>query len=465
MVIASISLLIRRMYASWNPLEDPGLGITVFTKWRRLLKTYTKRTAKKNAVDDAAFQDNSGYRVMTPFEALMYNVWLPPVRSAVNNSWTPRNPEPFIHLLETWYTTSSTPETTKSNGILEHVNPKSPQILPPWLYANIINQLVMPKLRAEMDDWNPKRDYSLIHTWLFPWLPVLGDIFNEFFEPVQQKFAIMFSEWFPEDKEPVKVLTPWLEIFPATITNSLLNKIILPKLVATLRFDFTVNPASQNNQPLELIFPWRQFFTTSTFSHLLETEFFPKWIKTLHAWLSSPNVSYDEVSQWYVAWKNYFPPDVLAMPGVTMQFGVGVELMHKSLSLREGETLVDVPKIVPYASIETMKKLVDGGTARPVSSLPEFQRKKETTMSFRDLLEKAAGERGLTLLPSTKVHALGKPLLRLGGSTDGRDVGGVLLYIDDAVLFLQEGRSLEEAWSPVSLDEAVQAALLRRHKP
>ncbi|KAI8828086.1 hypothetical protein BC829DRAFT_450493 [Chytridium lagenaria] len=189
-------------------------------------------------------------------------------------------------------------------------------------------------------------------------------------------------------------------------------------------------PASQNNAPLDWILPWRHHFSPSTFSHLLETEFFPKWVRILHAWLSSPDASYEEV---YMAWKSFFPPDVVAMPGVAMQFSVGVELMHRSLSLREGESLGAVPKIVPYASIETMKRIVDGGKTK-ISALPEFQRRKEATLSFRDL-----------------VHALGKPLLRLGGAVDGREVGGVLMYIDDAVIFVQE-------------DEAIQAALLRKPK-
>ncbi|KAI8845591.1 GC-rich sequence DNA-binding factor-like protein-domain-containing protein [Chytridium lagenaria] len=377
----------------WQPLEQPTLGVSVLTKWRKLLKTYTKRGGKKGD-DDARARDLTGHRLMTPFEALLYNVWLPSVRSAINNSWSASNPDPFIHLLEAWYPTTVIPEISSVHGILEHTNPKSPQILPPWLFANILTQLLMPKLRRAVDDWNPKKLGQIaVHTWLFPWLPVLGEMFHELFEPVQRKFAIMFSEWFPDDLEAVKVLTPWLEIFPASITTSLLNKTILPKLVAILRLEFEVNPASQNNAPLDWILPWRHHFSPSTFSHLLETEFFPKWVRILHAWLSSPDASYEEVSQWYMAWKSFFPPDVVAMPGVAMQFSVGVELMHRSLSLREGESLGAVPKIVPYASIETMKRIVDGGKTK-ISALPEFQRRKEATLSFRDLVEKAAGRGG-----------------------------------------------------------------------
>ncbi|KAJ3104740.1 hypothetical protein HDU97_008919 [Phlyctochytrium planicorne] len=466
-VVGAVLPFVRRLYGTWDPLEDPTRGVTIFTKWRALMKTTTRRMITKEVEEDRFGAQAVRLRPMTCFEGLIYNVWLPRVRSAINNKWSPKQPDAFVRLLELWYPLNITPEVVLMEGVFEHSSPKSPQILPPWLYANVIQQLLLPKLRDTLDAWNARVDHEPVHVWLFPWLPILGDLFHQLFEPVHQKITVMFSEWFPDDQGPLEVLVPWLEIFPESTRNSILNKSVLPKLVAILRLEFEVNPANQNNEALECVLPWKKFFTASTFSHLLETEFFPKWIKVLHAWLSSDDVSYEEVSQWYLAWKGYFPADVLEMPGVKMQFGVGLELMNKSISLREGESLGPVPKIIPYASLESMKKLVDGKKTKnaSVKSLPEFQMKKASTLSLRDLLEKAAGDRGLVLLPSAKVHGLGKPLLRLGGSTDGRDLGGVLLYIDDAVIFVQEGQQgLGEPWTPVSLDEVFEKAEARRFR-
>ncbi|KAJ3115810.1 hypothetical protein HDU96_011088 [Phlyctochytrium bullatum] len=500
-VVSALVPAVRRLYVEWNPLEDPTRGVTVFTKWRKLLKTFgVVRRKKEDGEKGVAVAET---RAMTPYENLMYMVWLPPVRAAVkyvckalrrhlansdpSNFWQAREPDAFLRLIEAWYPSSPEAAITVKHGIAEHASASSPHLLPPWLHTNVISQLLLPKLLAEIEDWNPKKDMRPCHTWLFPWLPVLGERFKELYEPVWHKLTLMFADWFPDDQAPVKVLLPWLEVsspptdpphmltqplfpkppcsqvFPESISTSLLNKSILPKLVAILRLEFTVNPANQNNAPLDWVLPWRTHLGPSTFSHLLETEFFPKWIEALHMWLSIPDANYDEITMWYLAWKGFFPKDVVALPGIEMQFGVGLDLMNRCLALREGESLGPVPKIVPYANVETMKRLVDGKKApRSTAGLPEFQRRKETTMSFRDLLEKMAGDKGLTLLPSAKTHRLGKMVLRLGGTADGRDVGGVLCYVDDAVVYVQEGQGFEEAWTPYAVDDAILLASARR---
>ena len=41
---------------------------------------------------------------MTPFESLLWNVWLPKVRSAINNEWSPEEPQHAVKLYEAWST-------------------------------------------------------------------------------------------------------------------------------------------------------------------------------------------------------------------------------------------------------------------------------------------------------------------------------------------------------------------------
>ncbi|KAK7012822.1 hypothetical protein R3P38DRAFT_3015127 [Favolaschia claudopus] len=37
---------------------------------------------------------------MTPFESLLWNVWLPKVRTSINNNWNPQTPQPAVKLQE-----------------------------------------------------------------------------------------------------------------------------------------------------------------------------------------------------------------------------------------------------------------------------------------------------------------------------------------------------------------------------
>ena len=72
------------------------------------------------------------------------------------SQWNVRNPDALIEVLESWM-----------------------PLLPPWMFQNILDQLVNPKLQMEVDRWNPLTDTMPIHAWLHPWLPLMGMLVNE----------------------------------------------------------------------------------------------------------------------------------------------------------------------------------------------------------------------------------------------------------------------------------------------
>lgn len=47
-------------------------------------------------------------------------------------------------------------------------------VLPTWVMENILDQLVLPRLMQEVENWNPLTDTMPIHAWLHPWLPLMG---------------------------------------------------------------------------------------------------------------------------------------------------------------------------------------------------------------------------------------------------------------------------------------------------
>jgi len=64
---------------------------------------------------------------------------------------------------------------------------------------------------------------------------------------------------------------------------------------------------------------WGNLMSASTFINLWVNEFFPKWLKILVAWLqNSPN--YEEITQWYLGWKQFFPPEMQSHPLIQQQF-------------------------------------------------------------------------------------------------------------------------------------------------
>ncbi len=88
---------------------------------------------------------------MDPYDRLIWEVWMPRLRHTII-SWSPKLCLPLIDLLNVWC-----------------------QLLPPWVFDNILNQLVLPRLQREVSEWDPTSDPVPIHSWIHPWLPLMGE--------------------------------------------------------------------------------------------------------------------------------------------------------------------------------------------------------------------------------------------------------------------------------------------------
>ena len=47
-------------------------------------------------------------------------------------------------------------------------------LLPAWVMENVLEQMVMPRLQHGVQSWDPTTDTIPIHTWVHPWLPLMG---------------------------------------------------------------------------------------------------------------------------------------------------------------------------------------------------------------------------------------------------------------------------------------------------
>lgn len=209
----------------------------------------------------------------------------------------------------------------------------------------------------------------------------------------------------------------------------MLLKYVVPKLGATLRDDFRVNPRDQKMEPLEHVLQWSDILRTSIFSQILETEFFPKWLDVLHVWLIQPRVSFEEVAQWYSFWKGVFPEKVQNMTGVNRGFTRGLQLMNKAIELGP-----DAPTQLPHpdfrAEHSTPSTPVRNGTKTATKPRPSARTQEIT---FKSIVEDFAASHNLLFIPVGRAHEKSRmPLYKVSTTADGK--GGLLVYIlDDAV--------------------------------
>ncbi|KAF8074956.1 GC-rich sequence DNA-binding factor-like protein-domain-containing protein [Lyophyllum atratum] len=410
-VVAAIAPLIRRMVANWDPLEDPSAFVSTFRTWRRALRVNAVEKAPESQVDVYGSKTVQAVPVptealMTPFESLLWNVWLPRVRTSINNNWIPEVPLPAVKLYEAWST-----------------------FLPPFIRDNLLDQLILPKVQKTIADWHPRREVSL-QAIVFPWLPHVGLRLEDLLGDARRKVKSMLRGWTVGDKVPAE-LPAWKEMFEGGEWDSMLLKYIVPKLGATLRDDFRINPRDQKMEPLQHVLEWANIIRPSIYSQILETEFFPKWLDVLHVWLIQPRVSFEEVAQWYSFWKGTFPEAVQNMPGVSRGFTRGLQLMNKAIELGpNAPTQLARPDLRAELSAPTTP--VRNG-AKGTPKVPSRPSALTHEITFRSIVEDYASSHNLLFIPTGRAHELSRmPLFRVSPTADGK--GGLLVYIlDDAV--------------------------------
>ncbi|KAF9216767.1 hypothetical protein BGZ59_008152 [Podila verticillata] len=423
--VSSIQDSFKRLLKDWDVLKNPTLGAAVFRKWQKLLKTsrvsYTHtQQAMYDERDGAPLHSRQSVADrMTAYESLLNHHWLPKVRSAINNQWSVRDCDPIIELLEAW-----TP------------------ILPLFIQDNIITQLVMPKLQKEVEQWSP-RDSLMLHTWVHPWLPVIGEarLEQELFGDIRRKLASGLTAWTVLDPSALRVLEPWRSVFDPTDMELLLLKSVLPKLVEGMQ-QFEINPRDQKVELLQAVLPWYHFFTGTTFSALLVNEFFPKWHQVLYLWLSHPSTTdLDQVSQWYQWWKSLFPAEVLRETAVATGFRQGLDMINQHMAGL---------KIMPPADLPQPGAAKESNGSNPLERL-QIKKHMVQSVSFKDLVQDYAGQNSLLFVMTRLMHERsGRPLYRLGGNSTGT-AGGVLVHMTDEVAFVKSEET--GIWMPVGIEE------------
>ena len=435
--VAAIHPLFKQEMLDWEPLEKPMHLVPYIHRLRTVLSISKDIIALLNGGD--AFDGIRRHKSTTPYETMIYTLWLPKVRTAITNEWDAHFPAALIALFEAWK-----------------------DILPPFIYHNVINQLIVQKLSAAVQSWNPrtalkkKHSIPLPHIWLFPWLQYLSDHHIDpksssgLLADIKRKFRLALDTW-DLSRGVMPGLENWREVLRGELDSALIRH-LLPRLALLLSSDFEVDPSDQDLKPLEQVLAWNLFFKPGVMAQLLLAEFFPKWLNVLHLWLTSePN--YEEVGQWFTWWKGRFPNEINTVRAVSEMWDKGLEMMNLALDLGDhAKTELPLPTAGPARPV-----LAPPGTPKKAGSVmtePRSARKEvveETT--FKDVVEAWCGEENLLLIPLREAHEVtGLSLFRITASATGR--GGVIVYLKGDIVWAQNKKD-RSVWEPVGLEEGL----------
>ncbi|GFN93720.1 tuftelin-interacting protein 11 [Plakobranchus ocellatus] len=415
---ALIFPLMRTFFTGWLPLRDPKFGLHTVLEWKELLGGDEGSVAASHST----FSSSKGGG-MDVYEKLIWDVWLPPVRATILK-WSVRDTDPMTLLLETWR-----------------------PALPAWVLENILDQLVLPRLLQEVENWNPLTDTTPIHCWLHPWLPLMGEKLEPLYAPIRHKIANALTNWHPSDASAKIILEPWHGVFRPGHMSAFLVKNILPKLELEMR-SLAINPHQQYLDPWRWVMSWKDMMPVQPMVAMLENSFFPKWQQVLMAWLSNmPN--YEDITKWYLGWKAQFPEILLSHPTIKDQFNKALETMNRAVS---GTFMPGIKENMAYfthaerrimdskAPLQPDSKRETGspGPGRGVSNIPT---------TFKDLVERRAEQEDLLYIPLSGKTQEGKQVYRFGKAS---------IYYDYNVVFMQE--SSTGRWVPTPLNKLVETA-------
>ncbi|WWC91342.1 uncharacterized protein L201_006285 [Kwoniella dendrophila CBS 6074] len=447
-VVGAIAQVQRRAFSDWEPFDvSSDVLLSSLKTWRKAYRLSKSDEEEEFALTADGFQVNdrferkqeNGERSMTAWESLLWTLWLPKVRSAINNDWDPASPNAAVHLVESWE-----------------------PILPAFIRDNVLNQLVLPKVKTAIEQWDPRKNKHTktpksLASIVFPWLPLLGDRGDDILEGAKRRIRSVLRNWAVKDGVPEELARWKKDVYSSSEWDKLIIQFVLPKLGVCLREDFSINPRKQDLVPLEdWVMPWHKVLRQSMFSHLLEVEFFPKWLDILYIWLIQPNYKPDEVANWFVWWKGRFPEAVLEMRGINHGFNSGLDLMDQAIKLgHEAPQRLVKPVFEPLpASSESSKSTKEKKSKNTTQEIRRPIQDVTSEITFRSIAEDFASQHDLIFLPIGKSHdKTGKPLFKISKNVDGR--GGVTVYIGDNAVFAQ---SEDGSYRAVSLEDMVKRA-------
>jgi tuftelin-interacting protein 11 len=437
--VATIAPLFKADLDDWDPLETPSYRLVEHLTHLKPILGLEKTTSALATSNPDIEPEQRRYRkqkTTTPYESLIYGIWLPKMRSTVTR-WDVHDASSLITVVTAWR-----------------------PLLPAFVYSNLLDQQIIPKLSEALSTWNPRKRRhhhktsanDAPHVWLFPWLPLLPSYHLDpksstgLLVDAKRKFRRVLDTC--DISSLLPGLSHWKQLFGPKDFDATMLRHVLPRLSSHLSQTFDINPADQDITPLEQAFLWLPFFTPSIFSRLLVTEFFPKLLMVLHQWITSPEASFEEIGAWYTWWKSVIPEQLQKQKDVEKEFEKAIVMIDQALTLQEEGK--DVGMLAAPAA----------GPVRPVVSstpsvtaAPTQRQNQQEELTFKDLVEEWCTEHDLTLLPLREAHpATGAPLFRITASVSGK--GGVVVFFRGEVLWAQK-KKREDGFEPLGLDDGL----------
>nr|OQO20633.1 hypothetical protein B0A51_11705 [Rachicladosporium sp. CCFEE 5018] len=436
--VGALHPLFKLQMDAWNPLEDPEHLVVDLQSLKILFGQGRDDLAVSHGIHDLHNPYSKPRRAKgtSPYETMMYTLWLPKVRTAITN-WNVLDRAPLEVLISSWI-----------------------PLLPAFIYTNLMEQLLVPKLTTALESWDPRPrthhhklnplKQAAPHTYLLPWLQYLPTQHSDPSAPislladVKRKLRRVLDTWDAAFGLLLGLLE-WRAVFPTADFDTMLIRHLLPRLALHLSAKLDIDPSNQDLTPLENSFIWLPYFTPTVMARLLVAEFFPKWLSTLHLWLTSPSASFGEIGEWLKWWPNQFPSPLRSHPDIQSEFNKGNAMVNNALDLLDNDRPLS---LLPPPAAGPARPVTMPTTRAPAAAATH---KEDMEIDLRGAIEAWCADEDLSLIPLREAHpGNGLPLFRLTASASGK--GGVVVYLKGDLVWAQK-KSDRTVYEPVELGE------------
>ncbi|CAI4233374.1 unnamed protein product [Auanema sp. JU1783] len=395
---------IKKYFSVWRPLDPEHLifGIDLMKEWKDILV--------ENEDKGILASNIQSFDQISAFDRLLWEGWMPYIRTAAQR-WEPRvQVEVMLKIIEVWL-----------------------PLLPNWMKDNLLEQIIIPRIDKAVNEWDPTQDDIPVHSWIIPWLGVLGDRLKQTICSVRQKLGeILQKRWTPLDQSAISILMPWVDVWAPNTLAAFMARYVVPKLDDCLK-TMNLDPRENIHYPeWEAVLAWMKIINTDTIASIINRSFIPRFHELLYSWLDSGNADMEEVKQWYREWWSRIPKPLMDFPSIK-------ENMRRMLML-----IAQTQKGLKLSrSLEV--EMVTNATAAPTA--PIVQRTPQQSLSFKEMIEMLASRHDLTHIPQNDRFK------------DGRQVywfGPLSIYMDKSMVYVLDITSF--TWKAVSLDELLHLA-------
>lgn len=369
---------------SWKPMSNPEEHKEDFIMMKQLLHDTDRKL----------------------FETILWNHWMPRVRREIVSWPSIKACNEVIYFLESWK-----------------------PIIPTWLFANLMDQMIIPRIEREIEDWNPCTDPIPIHSWILPWIPLTGDdIFSSVFIVIRRKLGAALKDWHPSDSSAKLILEPWKSVFSPEVWDSFLFSCILPKLSETIA-SFIINPRDQKVDNWNWFISWAPIANPIHLSQVLCQHFFPRWLQVLYQWLNS-NPDLAQVGNWYSGWKSMVPQEILKQKQIDDNFLRAQKMMHAALEGLPVVLDIGQNQQVKPEQLKFRKQLLSEAASSA----------NDSKFNFKHLVTDKADKNGIIFMPISNKYQEGKQVYQLGNDR---------VYLDSSVVYVHNADT--KKWNPTSL--------------